>query len=223
MPASSKWHKYRGGVPPHPSSPPPLHLSSDYLNDPGAQQSAFNTALTNISAPVPTLTPIPTSTSTPPSTSPTTSTTNTPTCLVRYFEMPVPVPRCSESSSSSDKIIIPDLVSHCTFQLRQNPHGKKVGTASEHWLTRNGNLSHKKQKALHGLKCGLLTAMCYPDCPEYELRVCCDYLNYLFHLDNISDSMDNSGTVSTREVVIGTLRNPRAFKTTARVGVMTRE
>jgi hypothetical protein len=137
--------------------------------------------------------------------------------------MPVPVPVRTESSSSSDKIILPDLVSHCTFQLRQNPHGKKIGSGSEQWLTRNGNLSQKKQKALHGLKCGLLTAMTYPDCPEYELRVCCDYLNYLFHLDNISDNMSNSGTLSTREIVIGTLRNPREFKSSARVGIMTKE
>ena len=128
--------------------------------------------------------------------------------------MPVPVPRCSESSSSSDKIIIPDLVSHCTFQLRQNPHGKKVGTASEHWLTRNGNLSHKKQKALHGLKCGLLTAMCYPDCPEYELRVCCDYLNYLFHLDNISDGMMRAGTEELADTVMNALWFPDRYMPT---------
>lgn len=130
---------------------------------------------------------------------------------------------CSPASSStSNQIILPDLVSHCTFELRCNPHLKKIAAASDAWLTRSGNLSVKKQKALHGLKCGLLTAMTYPDCPEHELRVCCDYLSYLFHLDNISDNMESDGTVSTQRVVIDSLRDP-SFKSNSRVGKMTKE
>ena len=121
------------------------------------------------------------------------------------------------------KLVFPDLISPCPFPLRMNPHCKRASASSKKWLLSGCRLSKKKRAAFHGLKGGLLTAMCYPRAPYTQMRVCCDFINYLFHLDNISDSMDNSGTVSTREVVIGTLRNPRAFKTTARVGVMTRE
>ena len=135
--------------------------------------------------------------------------------------MPVPVP--TVRSSTIDKIVLPDLVSQCHYALNLNTFGKKVGSASEAWLVRQGNLSVKKQRSLHGLKSGLITSMCYPDAPEYELRVCCDYINYLFHLDNISDSMDGVGTVNTQEVVMGSLRNPATYKSSSRVSRMTKE
>lgn len=126
-------------------------------------------------------------------------------------------------SASNNKIIIPDLVSHCTFPLRFNPHCKKVGVASEAWLMNGGNLSVKKQKAFRGLKGGLLTAMCYPDCGQTELRVCCDYLIYLFHLDNISDCMDGQGTNRTADVVMNSLYHAQKYQTNSRVGKMTKE
>lgn len=129
-----------------------------------------------------------------------------------------------------DSIVLPDLVSHCTFALRRNPFGKKVGAGSEAWLLRTGNISVKKQKAFHGLKGGLLTAMCYPECGPQELRVCCDYLVYLFHLDNISDCMGNEGaghegkgTAGTADIVMNCLYHPRTYRTNARVGKMTKE
>ena len=140
---------------------------------------------------------------------------------VMNHDMPVIVPNTDEPCTS--RITLPDLVSHCTFDLLVNSFGKKIGAGSEAWMNRLGNLSCKKKRALHGLKCGLLTAMCYPDAPEHELRVCCDYLNYLFHLDNISDSMDGNGTVNTQEVVINSLRYPATYHTNARVGKMTKE
>ena len=122
------------------------------------------------------------------------------------------------------KFQLPDLVSHCIFPLNYHPNGDTIAAASDRWLDKGcPEFTDKARKAVYGLKAGVLTAHCYPFCDDEHLRVVSDFMGYLFHLDNISDSMDNSGTVSTREVVIGTLRNPRAFKTTARVGVMTRE
>lgn len=134
---------------------------------------------------------------------------------------------CSTSSiekkiSTPDKIVLPDLVSHCPFTLNTNPHWKKVGAQSEAWLRKNGALSVKKQRALHGLRCGLLSGLTYPDCGPQELRVCCDYLEYLFHLDDISDRMDRSGTGGTRAAVMNSLTDPE-YKTNARVGKMTKE
>ena len=131
--------------------------------------------------------------------------------------------RSSASSASPKNITLPDLEADCLdFKLSRNEHVDKIAVPSDEWLIESGNLSAKKQKALRGLQCGLLTAMTYPDCPAHELRVCCDYLSYLFHLDDISDNMDDEGTLNTRRAVIESLRDP-SFDTNARVGKMTKE
>jgi Terpene synthase family 2, C-terminal metal binding len=81
----------------------------------------------------------------------------------------------------------------------------------------------KKRDVFHGLKAGLLSAMCYPDAGCPQLRVVNDYLTYLFHLDNLSDDMDNRGTRATADVVLNSLYHPHTDRSSARVGRMTRE
>ncbi len=65
--------------------------------------------------------------------------------------------------------------------------------------------------------------MTYPDAGCSQLRVVNDYLTYLFHLDNLSDDMDNTGTLSTADEVLNSLYHPRTWNSSARVGKMTRE
>ena len=147
------------------------------------------------------------------------------------FSMPSSVTSSSSSSSSTithikspKKFTVPDLVSHCTFNVRINRHRKQVTSATKQWLFKGDNLLiGKKRDAYHGLKAGLLTAMCYPDAGRPQLRVCNDFLTYLFHLDNLSDDMDNGGTISTADVVLNSLYHPFTFQSSARVGKMTRE
>ena len=128
----------------------------------------------------------------------------------------------SAQAAPPSKIVIPDLVSHCTFELRVNRHRKIASAQSKRWLFRGDNLTGKKRDAYHGLKAGLLTSMCYPNAGAPQLRVCCDFMNYLFHLDNLSDDMDNRGTKSTADVVLNALYNPK-MRQTKRVGKMTKE
>lgn len=75
------------------------------------------------------------------------------------------------------KIILPDLVSHCDFEIRINPHRKHAAAASKEWLFQGDQLPEKKRQKYHGLKAGLLTAMCYPDAGYAQLRVCSDFMN----------------------------------------------
>lgn len=126
-------------------------------------------------------------------------------------------------STQVSKIVLPDLVSHCTFALRFSRHRKQITSETKKWLFKDGNLLGRKKDAYHGLKCGTLTAMTYPmaGCPQ--LRVCNDFLTYLFHLDNLSDDMDNRGTRSTADEVLNSLYHPYTYQSTARVGKMTRE
>ncbi|KAH9478347.1 Sesquiterpene synthase Agr1 [Psilocybe cubensis] len=124
---------------------------------------------------------------------------------------------------TAKKIILPDLVSHCTFDLRMSRHRKQVTVETKKWLFKDGNLLGKKREAYHGLKCGLLTSMCYPDAGYGQLRVVNDFLTYLFHLDNLSDDMDNRGTRTTADEVLNSLYHPHTWRSSARVGKMTRD
>ncbi len=121
------------------------------------------------------------------------------------------------------KIVIPDLVSHCTFPLRNNRHRKQATVQCKRWLFRGGNLREKKRNAFHGLKAGNLTSMCYPGAAFPQLRVCCDFMNWLFHLDNISDDMTNRGTANTGIDIMNTLWCPDTHRPATRVGRMTAE
>ncbi|KAL0957482.1 hypothetical protein HGRIS_001275 [Hohenbuehelia grisea] len=66
------------------------------------------------------------------------------------------------------------------------------------------------------------TSMCYPNAGAPQLRVCCDFMNYLFHLDNLSDDMDASGTTATANAVLNALYNPTMHQN-KRVSRMTKD
>jgi len=132
-------------------------------------------------------------------------------------------PTPASTASSPSKIVIPDLVSHCTIPVRCNRHWKQASVESKRWLFLGDKLSEKKRNAFHGLKAGYLTSMCYPVAGYPQLRVCCDFMNYLFHLDNLSDEMNDSGTLGTAVSVLDVLYHPEKSRPTSRVGKMTKE
>lgn len=127
------------------------------------------------------------------------------------------------STATPTSFLLPDLVSHCTFPLHVSRHHKQVTRETKAWLFKDGNLLGQKAAAYHGLKSGLLTAMCYPNAGYPQMRVCCDFLTYLFHLDNLSDDMDVKGTESTADLVLNTLYHPETYYSPSRVAKMTKE
>ncbi|EPQ52188.1 terpenoid synthase [Gloeophyllum trabeum ATCC 11539] len=137
------------------------------------------------------------------------------------------IPRRSRCLSTADsppaKIVLPDLVSHCDFPLRTNVHCARASKESEEWFLQNANLNKHRRADFLALKAGELTSMCYPYAPYHELRVCCDFMNYLFHLDDLMDDMKKSSTWSLRDEVIGVLRDPDGYRPQSRVGKMTRD
>jgi hypothetical protein len=65
--------------------------------------------------------------------------------------------------------------------------------------------------------------MCYPYADFDRLRVCCDFMNYLFHLDDLSDDMTHLGTRKIADDVMNTLYCPDAYESNSRVSTLTRE
>ncbi|KAI0642719.1 terpenoid synthase [Trametes meyenii] len=119
------------------------------------------------------------------------------------------------------KIFFPDLIARCPYPLRYNPHCEVASEESKQWLMSGCKLSKKKRDAFRGLKGGALTAMVYPLAEYDAFRACCDWINYLFHLDNICDEMDDRATVSTASEILGALRDPRGFRPSSAVGRLT--
>ncbi|KAI0374636.1 terpenoid synthase [Pilatotrama ljubarskyi] len=118
-------------------------------------------------------------------------------------------------SSRPDHFILPDLAGHCHFPLTYHPNGDAIAAESVRWLDQGcPELSPKARTALYGLQAGELTAYCYPYCSDERLRVVSDFMNYLFHLDNISDGMMRQGTEELSDVVMNALWFPDRYMPT---------
>lgn len=94
---------------------------------------------------------------------------------------------------------------------------------SKKWLFSGDNLDERSRRAFHGLKAGQLTAMCYPKSGYPQLRAVSDFLNWLFHLDNLSDDMDNRSIAEVANVVMNSLHHPHTFHSNARLCRLTKE
>lgn len=153
-----------------------------------------------------------------------------------------PLDVAAETAPTPDAIIIPDLVSHCDFSIHCNPKVETAVEESKTWLFEHGQLGEKRKKAFRGLKAGgemfylqfttrsladprpsELTSMCYPYAEFDRLRVCCDFMNYLFHLDDLSDDMTHLGTRKIADDVMNTLYCPDTHESDSRVSTLTRE
>ncbi|KAJ6622898.1 isoprenoid synthase domain-containing protein [Mycena sp. CBHHK59/15] len=124
---------------------------------------------------------------------------------------------CSVTSSETtpSSFILPDLVSHCSFSLVYHPEGDAVAQQSVQWLDSScPDLSPKQRRALHGLKAGELTAYCYHTTQPERLLVISDFMNYLFHLDNISDGMMTRDTQVLSDSVMNALWFSRLYRPT---------
>ncbi|KAH9928495.1 terpenoid synthase [Epithele typhae] len=114
---------------------------------------------------------------------------------------------------------LPDLVGHCTFPLTYHPAGDATAAASVAWLASSSPEiagSPRALRALHGLRAGELTAMCYPTCAPERLRVVSDFMYFLFRLDDISDGMVRAGTQALADAVMNALWFPDRFLPTER-------
>ncbi|KAF5375474.1 hypothetical protein D9757_009970 [Collybiopsis confluens] len=117
----------------------------------------------------------------------------------------------SEITPTTTCFTLPDLISDCPFPTAYHPSGDAISAESALWLDNAcPQLNEKRRKAVYGLKSGILAGYCYtsPQISDYRLRIVADYLNYLFHLDNISDGMLNRETEHLSEAVMNALYFP---------------
>jgi len=162
--------------------------------------------------------------------------------------IPVAPPRVStplvSTTSHPRMFVMPNLVSHCTFDHRVHEELPRAVWECKTWMINGSNISRKEKtlNSLHGLKAGgplsnlllryalgsylvvllELTCACYPTVPLRKLRVCCDFMNWLFHLDDLSDDMDDGSTVTIGNEVMTTYHHPDAYEPKTHVGKLTK-
>ncbi|EKM77998.1 hypothetical protein AGABI1DRAFT_76352 [Agaricus bisporus var. burnettii JB137-S8] len=128
----------------------------------------------------------------------------------------------SKRNDTPDHFILPDLVGHCSYTVRLNPNCDRMARQSEKWLLKLAKHPRAKQIKFLGLKAGELTAACYPDTDGFRLRVCDDFMNYLFNLDDWLDDFDVNDTYGMRNCCIGVMQDPQSFQTKKRAGRLTK-
>ncbi|KAG1868648.1 isoprenoid synthase domain-containing protein [Suillus subluteus] len=110
------------------------------------------------------------------------------------------------------QFILPDLINDCHYALRKNPHCYAVSRASDQWLIDVARLTGHELREYTEMDSGTFVAFLYPDADAFHLRVCCDFINWIFLID---DWMEN-GVVDAREArecCISAFRDPINFET----------
>jgi len=142
--------------------------------------------------------------------------------------IPVAPPRVStltvSTTSHPRMFVMPDLVSHCTLDLRAHEESPRVVWECKTWMINGSNIFRKDKtlNLLHGLKAGELACACYPMAPLQKLRVCCDFMVWLFHIDDLSDDMDDRNTITIGDEIMTTYRHPDLYELKTHVGKLTK-
>ncbi|KAF8507833.1 terpenoid synthase [Hysterangium stoloniferum] len=101
----------------------------------------------------------------------------------------------------------------CPFNVSYHPNGDVVAAASDKWFEGGSDhFTEAKRRRLYEIKAGQLTAYCYNDADDNRLRVVCDFINILFHLDDLFDNLSTRDTVAFSDVVMNALTSPHAYR-----------
>lgn len=103
---------------------------------------------------------------------------------------------------SSQVLNLPDLVGLCPFPYSSNPHCEQAGAESAAWIERY-NVFRDRKRAFFMQTCSeLLVSRAYPYADFEGARTCCDFVNFLFVLDEISDDQDGAGARQTGDTFL---------------------
>lgn len=106
---------------------------------------------------------------------------------------------------------LPDI--HCPFTLTYHESGDTVAAASDEWFAKGfSNLSESGRRRLAGMKAGQLSAYCYNNTNEDRLKVVSDWMNFLFHLDDLSDTLKTKDTVILADIVLNAFDSPHSYR-----------
>lgn len=102
---------------------------------------------------------------------------------------------------------LPNLHPLCPFKPRFNPHHEAAAAASSQWVLSFNALKGKKLEFFKEGGSELLCAWAYPYAGLEQLRTCCDFVNLLFTIDEISDDQNGKDATATGLVVLNAMKD----------------
>ncbi|EMD33349.1 hypothetical protein CERSUDRAFT_160256, partial [Gelatoporia subvermispora B] len=105
--------------------------------------------------------------------------------------------------------VLPDLFKLCPLKPLLNPHYSQVALESSVWINSFGIFAGCKLDDFMRGGSELLCARTYPDADYDKLRICCDFVNALFAVDDITDEQDEGGARTTGTVFLDAMRDSR--------------
>ena len=112
------------------------------------------------------------------------------------------------SETGSSQYLLPDLLSQCTSTLSINPHYARCRAESSAWVASfNFFIDPRKRLVFYLADAELLCAYVYPYANYEAFRICCDFVNLLFVIDEISDEQSGSDAKATGDVFLDVLND----------------
>ncbi|KAJ3756329.1 isoprenoid synthase domain-containing protein [Lentinula raphanica] len=108
----------------------------------------------------------------------------------------------------TEHFTLPDLFAVCPLVGDVNPHYKEAGAESADWIN-SYNVFTDRKKAFFMQGCNeLLVAHTYPYAGYEQFRTCCDFVNLLFVVDEVSDEQNGKDARATGQIYLNTMRDP---------------
>ena len=96
--------------------------------------------------------------------------------------------------------VLPDLFAVCPLKGSTNPHYAKAARESSAWVDSYNLFTDRKRAYFIQGSNELLVSHTYPYAPYEQFRTCCDFVNLLFVVDEVSDEQDGEDARSTGNV-----------------------
>ncbi|KAF9490782.1 terpenoid synthase [Pleurotus eryngii] len=111
-------------------------------------------------------------------------------------------------SSQPTQIVLPDLLAMCPLKGYTNPHYKEAAAESVAWID-SYNVFTDRKRAFFVQGCNeLLVSHTFPYAPYEQFRTCCDLVNLLFVIDEVSDDQSGKDARATGQVFLNALGDP---------------
>ena len=125
--------------------------------------------------------------------------------------------------TSTTRFILPDLISMSSpFKDATNPHWKRASAESRTWVNSYSIFSDRRRAFFLQGQSELLVSHAYPYAAYEEFRTCCDFVNLLFVIDEVSDEQSSEDARLTGQTYLNVMRDPK-WDDGSKLAQMTRE
>ena len=110
---------------------------------------------------------------------------------------------------SPSYFVLPDLFSPSTaFHDATNPFWKRASAESRHWVNSYAVFTGHRRTSFFQVQNELLSSHCYPYAGYEEFRTCCDLINLLYVIDELTDEQCYGDARHTGDIFLQAMRDP---------------